>query len=98
MEAEMAIHQLTVPYTPGYDFGVGVDLASGSPMGKVVGGEATEVAQAGGAAVDIRIQRIETTSDLEKVLGVDAEASYGCGAFGAGVSARFSFAKNSKIQ
>jgi hypothetical protein len=56
------------------------------------------VAQAGGATVDIRIQRIETTSDLEKVLGVDAEASYGCGAFGAGVSARFSFAKNSKIQ
>lgn len=94
----MAVHQITVPYLPGYDFGIGADLASGSPMGKVVQGAATTVQQAGGSTVNFEVQRIHSTSELEQSLGVDVEASYGCASFGAGVSARFSFAKNSKVQ
>jgi len=94
----MAIHQITVPYLRGYDFGIGADLASGSPMGKVVDGAATPVQQAVGGTVNFQVQRVHSTSELEQALGVDVDASYGCAAFGAGVSARFSFAKNSKIQ
>jgi hypothetical protein len=95
---QVAVHQIKVPYAPGYDFGVGADLASGSPMGKVVNGEPSGPTSAVGATVDFQVQRIQSTSDLEKALGVDAEASLGCGAFGAGISARFSFAQNSKVQ
>ena len=94
----MAVHQITVPYLPGYDFGVGADLASGSPMGKVVDGAATTVQQAAGSTVNFQVQRIHSTSELEQALGVDVQASYGCGSFGPSVSARFSFAKNSKVQ
>lgn len=94
----MAINQVTVPYLRGYDFGIGADLASGSPMAKVVEGAVSPVENAGGATVDFQIQRITTTSELETALGIDVEASYGCAAFGAGVSARFGFAKQSKVQ
>lgn len=94
----MALRQVTVPWVRGYNAGVGADLASGSPMGKVVAGEATPVTGAGGSVVDFQVQRIQSTEDLESALGIDVEASYGCAAFGAGVSARFSFAKDSKIQ
>jgi hypothetical protein len=94
----MAVRQVTVPYQRGYDSGVGADLASGSPMGKAVAGQATPVDQAGGATVDFQVQRIHSTEELEQALSIDVEASYGCGAFGAGVSARFSFAKDSKVQ
>lgn len=94
----MAIGQVTVPYINGYDFGIGADLATGSPMGKVVSAPASPVDQAGGATVNFRVQRIQSTEELEQALGIDAEASYGCAAFGAGASARFSFAKKSKIQ
>jgi hypothetical protein len=54
----------------------------------------------GGALGDVTnftITRIHDTSELESHLGISAEASYGCGAFG-GVSARFEFAKDRKIQ
>lgn len=94
----MAVRQITVPYIRGYDFGIGADLASGSPMGMAVVGEASDVTQAGGATVNFEVQRIHSTSDLESALGIDVEASYGCGAFGAGGSARFAFAKKSKVQ
>ena len=49
--------------------GVGADLASGSPMGKVVDGEITGVTDAGGAVVDFQVQRIFATSELE-TLGI----------------------------
>jgi hypothetical protein len=94
----MAIRQITVPWTPGYDIGVGADLASGSPMNSPVKPDATPVDRAGGANIDMQIQRIHSTEDLEKALGIDVEASYGSAAFGSGVSARFSFAQKSKVQ
>src|SRR5438128_11523166 len=94
----MSLHQITVPYKNGYDDGVGVDLASGSPMGLVVGGNISGVANAHGGIAGYQITRILSTSELETKLGISADASYGCGAFGAGVSARFSFAQDAKIQ
>jgi hypothetical protein len=39
--------QMTVPYVNGYDFGLGADLGSGIPIGKVVNGEPTPVEHAG---------------------------------------------------
>lgn len=88
--------QIKVPYAENYDFGIGVDLATGSPMGKVVDGGVTGVQGAGGAKTSFSISRIHTTSELETKLSIDVEASGGCGCFGA--SARFNFAKESKVQ
>jgi hypothetical protein len=45
----MALVQVTVPYRDGYDYGVGADLATGSSMGKVVGGAFSGVEDAVGA-------------------------------------------------
>jgi hypothetical protein len=67
-------------------------------MNSSVRAEATPVDQAGGSSVDIQIQRINSTQDLERALGVDAEASYGCASFGPSMSARFSFSEQSKVQ
>lgn len=94
----MAIRQVTVPYLRGYDFGIGADLSSGSPMGLSVEGAVTPVRDSPGAKVNIEIQRVHSTGELETALGIDVDASYGCAAFGAGVSARFNFAKKSKVQ
>jgi hypothetical protein len=93
----MALVQVTVPYRDGYDYGVGADLATGSPMGKVVDGAYSGVENAPGATTKFEITRIHSTAELEEKLGISVEASYGCGAFG-GVSGRFDYAKNSKIQ
>ncbi len=93
----MALSQVEVPYKKGYDFGVGADLASGSPMGKVVGSAYSGVESALGATTKFEIVRIHSTAELETKLGIDVEASYGSGAF-AGASARFDYAKSSKIQ
>jgi hypothetical protein len=42
----MAIGQVTVPWLPGYAVGVVDDLATGSPMGKVVTGPEKSVQRA----------------------------------------------------
>src|SRR5262249_43889773 len=94
----MPLVQVKVPYREGYDYGIGADLASGSPMGMVVDGEVSGVRYAPAAITRYDITRIHSTSELESKLGINVEASYGCAAFGAGISARFGFAKDSKIQ
>jgi hypothetical protein len=96
----MAIRQAKVPWQQGYDFGVGVDLISGSPMANVIDGQPVAPAsgQAGGATVDFNIDRVRTTSDLEKALGIDVDLSYGSAAFGAGVEARLDFVKKCAVQ
>ncbi|NJM76867.1 MAG: hypothetical protein HC852_15125 [Acaryochloridaceae cyanobacterium RU_4_10] len=91
----MALTQATVPYQPGYNYGVGADLASGSPMGKVVGGSVSGVENALGDTAGFQITRIHSTSDLQETLGIGVEIGVGVGFFG--VSARFNFAKQSKI-
>jgi hypothetical protein len=67
-------------------------------MGQVVRNTATPVENASGGVVDIRIERIQSTEELESVLGIDVEASFGLASFGAGASARFNYAKEAAIQ
>ena len=88
--------QVTVPYQPGYDYGKGADLATGSPMGHVVDGSFSGVDDATGAVSTFDIRRIHSTAELEKALSISVEASGGCGCFSA--SGRFDFAQSSKIQ
>jgi hypothetical protein len=95
----MTIPQASVPWQQGYNYGVGADLVSGSPMGMVVDGRNPGgVTGAHGSTAQFQVQRIQTTSDLEQALDIDVSASYGAAAFGAGVNARFSFAKESEVQ
>src|SRR5436305_2054103 len=91
--------QVTVPVRAGYDFGVGADLLSGAPMNKSVSSDQiSSIDHAGGSTVGFIVQRCQTTHELETALNIDAEASYGSASFGAGISDRFEFAKNAKIQ
>ena len=92
----MAIEQVIVPYSPSYNFGVGADLATGGPRGKVVDGSATAVAGAAGSTTTFQVRRIQSTEELEESLGIHVEASGGCGCFSA--SASFDYAKKSKVQ
>lgn len=92
----MAQTQVRVPFVDNYDYGIGVDLATGSPMGKVVVGEVSGVTDAHGATTTYDVSRIHTTEELETALGINVEASYGIGCFGA--SARMDFVKRSKVQ
>jgi hypothetical protein len=91
--------QLEVPVRDGYNFGVGADLLSGAPLNKpVINDVINSIANAEGSSVNLIVQRIQTTHELEQALGISAEASYGSPSFGAGVSARFDFAKSAKVQ
>jgi hypothetical protein len=88
--------QAKIPYQENYDFGIGVDSVSGSPMGKVITGEISGVKGALGDKARFDIFRVHNTSELEQSLDISAEASYGIGLFS--VSARFDFAKKAKVQ
>jgi hypothetical protein len=79
----------------GHDYGIGADLASGSPMGLAVKPERSQVAGAPGGALTLEISRVASTQDAEEKLGISADVSYGCGVFGG--SARFKFAKSCKV-
>lgn len=94
----MALRTVEVAHRDDYNYGVGADLASGSPMGFVVEGEPVGIPGAGGASVTLEVRRITSTEELEQTLGVDAEASYGSGLFGAGISARVGYARTCKVQ
>jgi hypothetical protein len=96
--ATATVPTLRVPYSDGYDYGMGADLLTGGPMAKMVKGAHSTVEDAGGATFEIHVRQIHTTSELERALGVGADASYGAASFGVGVSARFRFARESKIQ
>src|SRR6516162_4395205 len=91
------LRQVNSPWIEGYDFGVGVDLMSGSPMNLAVVDQHSNAGGAG-ATVGFRVSQVRSTSDLEQSLGIDVDASYGSVMFGAGVKARFDFAKSSAIQ
>lgn len=94
----MAIPHLEVAWRKDYDLGIGVDASSGAPMNQVVIPDASSVLDAKGAVVDMVVQRIYSTEELNESLDIGAEASYGCGAFGSGISARFKFSEESKVQ
>lgn len=86
-----------IPYQPGLDFGVGVDSATGGRRQFGATG-APQKMQAGitGGDGSFSLFKIEDTHDLETHLGISAEASGGVGLFTA--SARFSFARDTKVQ
>jgi hypothetical protein len=86
-----------VPYQPGLDFGVGVDSATGGrrQYGAIGTPQKMQAGITGGDG-SFSLLRIEDTHDLETHLGISAEASGGVGLFSA--SARFSFARDTKVQ
>jgi len=88
--------QKEVAYRKGYEFGVGVRSASGSPMGQGVVGDATPIREASGGSGSFQMTQIQTTEELESHLGISVEASGGVGLFSA--SERFSFARDCKVQ
>lgn len=92
----MALAQVKVPYVENYDLGVGVDISSMSPMGKVVAGEASGVQGAEGSTVKFEIERVYTTAEMSSKMGVSVKAGGGCGVFSA--SARFDFATECAVQ
>jgi N-acetylneuraminic acid mutarotase len=97
-EGTMAIQQAVAPWMRGYDFGIGVDLMTGSPLAQAVIDNHSAVNGAEGSIVSFEVQRIRTTAELEDSLGISADASFGSSLFGAGATVRFNFAKRSKIQ
>jgi hypothetical protein len=70
----MAQTQVQVPWGKNCDLGVGVDLATGSPMDKVVDGIIKGVTNAEGATTFSQIARITSSAELEGALGISAEA------------------------
>lgn len=83
-------------YRKGYEFGMGVTKASGSPVGLGVIGTEDPVKGATGGSGSFRMISIQTTEELESHLGISAKASGGVGLFNA--DARFSFAQECKCQ
>lgn len=92
----MVLTQVKVPYVENYDVGIGVDIASLSPMGKAVVGETSGVDGADGSTVSFAIDRVYSTAELSSKMGISVEAGGGCGVFSA--SARFDFAKSCAVQ
>lgn len=92
----MALQQIVVPNVRGYDFGIGVDRLSGMAMNQVVQ-PTPSTSPAPGPIQSFEVSRIHSTKDLQEQLGVDVEASYGCAAFGAGVSGRFKYLKKAEV-
>ncbi|MEU9092303.1 hypothetical protein [Streptomyces sp. NPDC048428] len=93
----MVLQQITVPHVGTYNFGVGVDRLSGTAMNLVVNPTTAPPTDASGSSQSFEVSRVASTHDLLEKLGVDVKASYGCAAFGAGISARFSFAQSSEV-
>jgi len=94
----MVFRTVEVPWRADYNFGVGADLASGSPMDFAVDGEALSIPAARGTTSTFEVRRITSTADLEQALDIDAAATYGSGLFGGRVSPRLSYAKECAVQ
>jgi hypothetical protein len=93
----MPLQDITVPHLASYDFGIGVDRLTGSAMNLAVNQTQTSPKDAAGASQTLVVARVLSTQDLQDQLGIDVSASYGCATFGAGVSGRFDFVKNSQV-
>ncbi|MEU7283499.1 hypothetical protein AB0A69_32720 [Streptomyces sp. NPDC045431] len=92
----MVLQQEEVPIRNGYDVGIGVAMASGSPMALGAVGAVTPPQIGTGGSGSFVFRRIETTQELEDELGVGADVSAGIGLFSG--SASFNFSKKCKIQ
>jgi hypothetical protein len=92
----MALNQVKVVMRQGYDIGMGVAAASGSPMAKGAVGEVTPPQIGTGGTGSFNFRRIDTTEELTSELGISADASGGVGLFSA--SASFDFAKKCQVR
>ncbi|MFJ5081270.1 hypothetical protein [Streptomyces sp. NPDC088706] len=88
--------QEMVPMRDGYDIGIGVSMASGSPMALGATGMVTPPQVGGGETGSFTFRRIETTQELESELGVGADISAGIGLFSG--SASLDFSKRCRVQ
>ena len=86
--------EMRVPALETHNFGVGVQRLSGSVRGLAVKPE-DKAGPAQGGDLYFEVSRVSTMRDLQTALGISVEASYG--AFGAGISGRFSFMETSKL-
>jgi hypothetical protein len=93
----MPLLEIRVPHLDTYNFGVGVDRLSGTAMNLAVNPTPSSPEEADGGDQSFTVTRIIDTHDLQQKLGIDANASYGCASFGAGISARFNFSQESKV-
>ena len=93
----MAFGEVILPRHPTYNFGVGMDRLSGSAANLVVNPIPIPPLDAAGTIHSFAISRVSTTQDLQRSLGIDLSASYGCASFGAGASGRFGFAQQSGV-
>lgn len=91
------LHDALVPFRLDDNIGIGIDSASGDRKSLVVNPVTGQPQGARGSTSEFNIARIFQTSDLETALNIDAAASAGIASF-AGVSARFNFAKQMKVQ
>jgi hypothetical protein len=92
----MVFQQEEVLHRDGYDIGIGVAMATGSPMALGAMGAVTPPAVGTGGSGSFTFRRIDTTSDLEAELGIGADVSAGIGLFSG--TASFDFTKRCKIQ
>jgi hypothetical protein len=80
----------------GYDIGIGVAMASGSPMALGAIGEVTAPEVGGGGSGTFTFRRIDSNETLATELGISAEVSGGIGLFAG--SASLDFTKRCRIQ
>jgi hypothetical protein len=73
--------QVKLPYSEGYDYGIGVNFATGGPKNKAISGFISPVEGAAGAIVRFLIKRVQTTNEMEQTLDIAATADYGVSAF-----------------
>lgn len=90
---------IILPHVTGYNFGVGIEKLSGDIKGSVVKNDKiSKVLYTQGNTQSFTVTRIRSSKELEQQLGISADASLGCASFGAGVSARFSYLRDVKVQ
>ena len=92
----MALKQEKVLMRDGYDIGIGVASATGSPMALGAVGAVTPPQVGTGGSGSFTFRRIDSNEVLESELGISADVSAGVGLFSA--SASFDFSKQCKIQ
>jgi hypothetical protein len=92
----MVMKQEQVLIRDGYDIGIGVASATGSPMALGALGTVTPPQVGTGSSGSFTFRRIDSTSELETELGIGADVSAGIGLFSG--SASFDFSKQCKIQ
>lgn len=92
----MALKQEKVLMREGYDIGIGVAAATGSPVALGATGEVTPPQVGTGGSGSFTFRRVDTNDELESELGISADISAGVGLFSG--SASFDFSKQCKIQ